>query len=322
MRLRRTFAYLVFASCLLLFVVKNRAAENHSGDWTISKSDVPGKVEFSLIEHRRGGTSSHESDWPASSFPGVDFSKAGRQDVHFTITRDAGKIECEGFLNDGEGAGIFHFHPDANYSREMQALGFSMDAESPDDEKHEDKQFTMAVMDVSVEFARQMKNEHLSDLDADKLIAFRIFRVDSAFIDALRAEGLKISDADKFVAFRIHGVTPEMVRSLHQAGYSPDEDMLIAMRIHGATPEWMAELKQRGYDHIDLEKLIAFRIHGVSPEFIQKLQGLGYSHPEPDELIAMRIHNVTPEYISDMRSRGIHDLSIDQLVSMRIHGID
>ncbi len=313
MRMRRTLAYLVFASSVLLVAVKNRAADVRSGDWTIRKSDDAGKVEFSLIEHHRGGTSSHESDWPATSFQGVDFSKAGRQDVHFTIARDAGKIECEGFLNNGEGAGIFHFQPDANYPREMQALGFSMDDE---------KQFSMAVMDVSLEFARQMKNEHLSDLDADKLIAFRIFRVDAAFIEALRAEGLKISDADKLVAFRIHGVSPEMVRSLHQAGYSPNEDTLIAMRIHGATPEWMAELKQRGYDHVGLEKLIAFRIHGVSPEFIQKLQGLGYSHPDPDELIAMRIHNVTPEYISDMRARGIHDLSIDQLVSMRIHGID
>jgi hypothetical protein len=313
MRMPRTLAYLVFASCVLLVAVKNRAADARSGDWTISKSHDAGKVEFSLIEHHQGGTSSHESDWPASSFQGVDFAKAGRQDVHFTIARDAGKIECEGFLNNGEGAGIFHFQPDANYPREMQALGFSVDDE---------KQFSMAVMDVSLEFARQMKNEHLSDLDADKLIAFRIFHVDSAFIEALRAEGLKISDADKLVAFRIHGVSPQMVRSLHQAGYSPDEDTLIAMRIHGATPEWMAELKQRGYDHVDLEKLIAFRIHGVSPEFIQKLQGLGYSHPDPDDLIAMRIHNVTPEYISDMRARGIRDLSIDQLVSMKIHGID
>src|ERR1700676_4588693 len=313
MRIRRTLAYLVFASCVLLVAVKNRAADVRSGDWTIRKSDDAGKVEFSLIEHHHGGTSSHESDWPPTSFQGVDFSKAGHQDVRFTIVRDAGKIECEGFLNNGEGAGIFHFQPDANYPREMQALGFSMDDE---------KQFTMAVMDVSLEFARQMKNEHLSDLDADKLIAFRIFRVDAAFIEALRAEGLKISDADKLVAFRIHGVSPQMVRSLHQAGYSPNEDTLIAMRIHGATPEWIAELKRRGYEHVDLEKLIAFRIRGVSPEFIQKLQGLGYSHPDPDELIAMRIHNVTPEYISDMRARGIHDLSIDQLVSMRIHGID
>src|ERR1700723_461177 len=313
MRFRQTFYFLVFGFCVVFGVLANRAAETRSGDWTLGKSEEPGKVEFSLIEHHHGGRSSHESDWPASSFQGVDFSRAGRQDVHFTITRDAGKINCEGFLNNGEGAGIFHFQPDANYPRELQALGFSVDDE---------KQFTMAVMDVSQEFARQMKGEHLSDLDTDKLIAFRIFRVDAAFIEALRAEGLKISDADKLVAFRIHGVSPQMVRSLHQAGYSPDEDTLIAMRIHGATPEWMADLKQRGYDHIDLEKLIAFRIHGVSPEFIQKLQGLGYSHPDPDDLIAMRIHNVTPEYISGMRARGIHDLSIDQLVSMRIHGID
>lgn len=321
MRMRRTFTYLIFASFVVAVVlagaIKNRAAEARSdvrsGDWTVSKSDEPGKVEFSLIEHRRGGGSHHDSDWRVSSFQGVDLSKPGRQDVHFTITRDAGKIDCEGFLQDGEGAGLFHFEPDPNYSSQMKAAGFTID---------EEKQFSMAVQDVSLEFARQMKGEHLTELDADKLIAFRIFRVDSAFIEALRAEGLKISDSDKLIAFRIHGVTPEMVRSLHQAGYSPEEDTLIAMRIHGATPEWIEQLKKRGYDHVELEKLIAFRIHGVSPDFIEKVQGLGYSHPAPDELIAMRIHNVTPEYISQMRARGIHDLSIDQLVNMRIHGID
>jgi hypothetical protein len=313
MRTRRTLSFLVLACFVVVGVVKNRAAEVHSGDWTISKSDEAGKIEFSLIEHHHGGTSSHESAWNVSSFPGVDFSKAGRQDVHFVLTRDAGKIDCQGFLNDGEGAGIFHFQADPNYGREMEKLGFPIDDE---------KQFGMAVEDVSLEFARQMKGEHLSNLDTDKLVAFRIFRVDSAFIAEVRSAGLNISDSEKLVAFRIHGVSSEMIRRLHQAGYKPDEDMLIAMRIHGATPEWMEELKQRGYDHLDLEKLIAFRIHGVTPEFIQKVQGLGYSHPDPDELIAMRIHNVTPEYISDMRSRGIHDLSIDQLVSMRIHGID
>jgi hypothetical protein len=320
MRLRRTLAYLVFALCVLVGVVKNHAAqatqssqEARTGNWTISKLDVPGKVLFSLIEHHHGGQSSHESDWPTAAFQGLDLAKPGRQDVHFTITRDAGKIDCEGFLNNGEGAGIFHFEADANYPQKMQALGFPVDDE---------KQYGMAVQDVSLEFARQMKSEHLDGLDTDKLIAFRIFGVDSAFIEAIRAEGLKISDSDKLVAFRIHGVTPGMIRSLHQAGYSPDEDTLVALRIHGATPEWIAELKQRGYDHIDLQKLIAFRIHGVSPEFIDKLHSLGYSHPDPDELISMRIHNVTPEYIADMRARGMRDLSIDQLVSMRIHGID
>src|ERR1700722_14953323 len=212
MRIRRTLAYMVFASCVVVFAVKNRAAELRSGDWTISKSDDPGKVEFSLIEHHHGGNSSHQSNWPAGSFQGVNFSKAGRQDVHFTIPRDAGKIECEGFLNNGEGAGVFHFQPDPNYAGEMHKLGFDVD---------EEKQYSMAVQDVSLEFARQMRNEHLTDLDADKLTAFRIFRVDTAFIEELRATGLKITDSDKLVAFRIHGVTPQMIRALHQAGYSP-----------------------------------------------------------------------------------------------------
>lgn len=313
MRVRQTLAFLAFASCLLVGVVKNNAAEMRRGNWTLGKSDEPGKVEFSLIEHHHGGTSNHESDWSTSVFVGVDFSKPGRQDVHFTISRDAGKIECEGFLNDGEGAGLFHFQPDPNYPREMRSIGFEVDDE---------KQYSMAVQDVSLEFARQMKGEHLDDLDTDKLIAFRIFNVNAAFIAELRAAGLKAADSDKLVAFRIHGVTPQMVTSLRQAGYSPDEDTLIAMRIHGATPEWMAELKKRGYDHVDLEELIAFRIHGVSPEFIEKVQGLGYKHPEPEELVTMRIHNVTPEYISGMRHRGMQNLSIEQLVNMRIHGID
>ncbi len=321
MRLTRTLAFLIFGLCLLFAVTKNRVTEAHgsdegivrSGNWAINRSEEPGDVDFSLMEHHHGGNSSHTSDWPMTSFAGVDFSKPGRQDVSFTITHDAGKFECEGFLDNGEGAGVFHFTADPNYIGEMRKLDFSVD---------EERQYSMAVQDVSLDFARQMRNESLGNLDADKLVAFRIHGVSASFIEELRAAGLKISDSDKLVAFRIHGVTPEMVRALHQAGYSPDEDMLVAMRIHGATPEWVQELKKRGYDHVDLEQLIAFRIHGVSPEFIGKLQELGYEHPDPEQLVAMRIHDVTPEYIADLRARGMHDLSIDQLVSMRIHGID
>jgi hypothetical protein len=313
MRLRQTAAFLIFGSFVLFGVVNNYAAEVDGGSWTLRKSSEPGKVEFSLIQHHHRGTSSHESDWSTGVFVGVNFSKPGRQDVHFTISRDAGKIECEGFLKDGEGAGIFHFQPDPNYPPQMRSIGFAVD---------DDKQFAMAVQDVSLEFARQMKNERLDDLDAEKLIAFRIFNVNATFVDEIRATGLKISDSDKLVAFRIHGVVPQMIRSLHDAGYSPDEDTLIAMRIHGATPEWVEELKKRGYDHVDLKQLIAFRIHGVSPEFIDRLQSLGYRHPDPEQLVAMRIHDVTPEYISNLRTRGMQNLTIDQLVSMRIHGLD
>ena len=297
--------------CALALFAADTQTQN--GSWTIQPSDEPGKVRFALFQQSKNHSNHHESDWSPSSFEGLDLSIQGKHDVKFTIRRDAGRFECEGYIANSEGAGVFHFFTDGKYADGMSAAGFKIDTE---------KQMNMAMFDVSIAFAKEMKSLNLKNLDTDKLIAFRIFGVDSKFIQEIRAEGLNTDDSDKLIAFRIHGVSPEFVRSVRAGSYTPSEDELIAMRIHGATPEWIAQLKKDGYDHIELQKLIAFRIHGVSPDFIEKIESLGYKHPEPDQLIAMRIHGVTPEFISNLKSRGMKDLTIDQLVSLRIHGID
>ncbi len=215
----------ILVVCTLLAGWAARATEAYGGSWTIERSDEPGKVEFALIHHQHGNSSTHSSTWPVSVLVGLDVSKADKQEVKFTITRDAGRIDCEGYLDNGEGAGTFHFLADPKYVSEMGRLGFTgID---------EEKQYSMTVMDVSLNFANEMKGEHLQGLDTDKLIAFRIFNVNSEFIRELRDAGITVTDCDKLVAFRIHGVTPEMVRYLRKAGYQPDADNLIAMRIHG-----------------------------------------------------------------------------------------
>src|SRR6266403_5202334 len=202
MSLKRTIGLILVITGVILGVAKALGSESQSGDWTIRRSEIPGRVEFSLMDSRAGRHFHTSSDWPASDFSGLDFSKSGRQQVHFTIARDAGKFECEGFLHDGEGAGLFHFIADAKYAQEMKALGF----EGIDGEK----QWAMAIHDVSLKFARDIKAQNLQGLDTDKLIAFKIHGVTPEFIAAIRAAGLSISDSDKLIAFRIHGVTPEM----------------------------------------------------------------------------------------------------------------
>jgi hypothetical protein len=301
-----TFAILVV--CLSVASLFS-AGTSESGDWTMRKADQPGKVEFSLTHSSQGHHSQNSTEWPLSSFQGLDAATPGRHDVHFTITRDAGKFDCEGFLRDGEGAGIFHFTPNPQYPEQLAQPGFrGVDGE---------KKYELAVQDVSVAFARDMAGEHLHGLDTDKLIEFRIFGVDPQFIHALGDAGLSANESSRLVEFRIHGVTPEFARTIKARGYQADEEKLVELRIHGATPEFMDEMGKMGYSNLPLEKLVEFRIFNVTPDFIQKIEKLGYQHPDADRLVEMRIHGVTPEYIANMQSRGLKDLSLEKLVEMR-----
>ncbi len=279
MRIPRVLAILA----LLPLAALAGAIEN--GTWELSPGEQPGTVQFSL----QGGNGGHHfntsSDRQLADFRGLDWTTAAKHDVHFTIARDAGTIDGQGFLQDQRGAGLFTFKSNPQYQQEMSKLGYSIE---------EKDLFAAAIFDVSLEFARALKALAVRGLDAGKLLAFRIHGVSPEFVRDLRGAGLAAADADKLIAFRIHGVTPEFVKDLHGAGINvTDED-----------------------------KLIAFRIHGVSAEFAGEISHLGYPHAPPDQLIALRIHGVTPEYIEGLRSKGMQNLTLDQLVNLRIHGID
>ena len=255
MNIKATTLALLLCFCTLAFSPASRAAEDFKGSWTVATSKESAQVRLALIHHMHGGSSHHEMDWPTSAFQGIDFTVRGKRDVEFNITRDAGRFDCEGYLNDGEGAGLFRFVPDAKFAKEMGALGFNgID---------EEKQFALAVHDVTLEFARQLKRAQLSGLDTDTLIAFRIHGVTPQFIRELRAEGLTTTNSDAFVAFRIHGVTPAMVRDVRASGLQASDDQLIAMRIHGVSPEFIADMKLRGLKNLTVDQLVSLRIHGI-----------------------------------------------------------
>ena len=255
MKIKSTTLALVLCFWALGFSQSPQAAEDFKGSWTIATSKEPAQVRLALMHRMHGGSSHHETDWPTSAFQGVDLAARGKRDVEFSISRDAGRFDCEGYLNDGEGAGLFRFVPDAKFGKEMNTLGFTgID---------EDKQFALAVHDVTLDFARQLKGEQLSGLQTDTLIAFRIHGVTPQFIRDLRAEGLTTSNSDAFVAFRIHGVTPAMVHDVRASGLEASDDQLIAMRIHGVSPEFIADMKLRGLKNLTVDQLVSLRIHGI-----------------------------------------------------------
>ena len=273
----------VFAVLALLPLIACGAVQ--SGSWSLEPADQPGDVQFSLQSSQGTDHFNTSSAWKLADLRGLDWAAGAKHDVSFSIVRDAGTVDCKGFVQDRHGAGLFTFQPNPQYRPEMAKLGYDF----------EDRElFAAAIFDVNFEFVRAMKSAAVSGLDARKFLAFRIHGVTPQFVHDLRAAGLEAADAEKLIAFRIHGVTPEFVNELHGAGIKvTDED-----------------------------KLIAFRIHGVSAEFAGEISHLGFPHAPPDQLIALRIHGVTPEYIEGLRSKGMQNLTLEQLISLRIHGID
>lgn len=261
------------------------AAEPMRGHWSLAPTEQAGMVMLGITRRDETHQSQHQKDWPVSELQGLDLTTPGRHDVRFAVVREAGRLDADGFVKDGEGAGTFRFTPDGNFAAAMRRLGF--------DGIDEDRQFAMALHDVTTQFARAMKAENLDGLDSDKLIAFRIFDVTSAFIDELRATGLPATEANKLIAFRVHGVTPAVVRDLARLGLDLDENQLIA-----------------------------FRVHQVTPEYVAEVQSAGLGRPEADQLIAMRVHGVTPDYIERMKGRGLKNLTLERLVELKVHGID
>lgn len=231
-----------------------------NGQWTLNPGDAPNQVHLMLVRSgRSGNTFTSGSDWNVGDLKGLDLATAGKHDVRFTIARDAGTVEAEGFVNAPlgtvEGVGLFTFTPNPTYAADMAAAGF------PGVE--EESLLGLALNDVSLAFAKEMQALKIDALDLRNLRAFRIHKIDAAYIKAVRAEGLTSATARNLVAFRIHGVTPEFIKAIKAQGFTPDERQLVALRIHDVTPEYIAGLKKRGMEKLTLDKIISLKIHGI-----------------------------------------------------------
>jgi hypothetical protein len=267
------------------------SAGDITGTWTAEPANWKGAsaggplVQLSL-SRRRGtqGSSQHSNAVALAELRGLtaDQMGAAASSVTFTLERDAGRFSFDGTFRRGEGAGHFTFTGRPEFVTAMRGLGYALDDE---------KLYSMAVLDVSREFVRQL--------------------------DALGYARLALDD---LLSLRIHGATPDFIRQLQSLGYRRlSAEDLVSLRIHGASPEFVRQLRELGYESVSAEELVSMRIHGVSPEFVKELKSLGYDHVAPEDLVSMRIHGVSPEFVRRVQTnRG--EVSIERLVEMRIHG--
>ena len=281
-------------------------------EWQMDRSSAADKVHFRIERRKEGNHHSNSNDVPLSHFRGLTSAAIdGSGPAKFEYVSDAGKLNCEGRFSSGHGSGTFTFEPSRSYAAELGKLGY----DAPSDEQL----FTMTMVDVSLEFARGVKDAGLG-ASTRQLIEMRIHGVSLDYIRDVRAAGFTNLTAREFTEMKIHGVSVDFIRDLQKAGYNISARQVIEMKIHGVSSQYLQDLASYGVKP-DARELVELKIHGVSPEFLRDTKNLGYSFSSR-ELIELKIHGVDGAYLKKLQDAGMKNLNARQIAQLKIHGVD
>ena len=296
----------------ILVAVVMAVAQEANKEWVIRRTGQPDILQFTVRRIRPGSRWSSTQDVPRSRFQGlsIDTLEHGGP-AKFQYVQDAGTLQCTGRFSWTGGSGEYTFVPSPQFAAALRGMGYA----TPDDEQ----QFSMMVMDVSLDFARGVKDAGLRASTED-LIRLRSHGVTLNYIAEARRAGYTDFLAQDYIDLRDHGVKSEFLRDLKASGYNLNARDITSLRDHGVSSEFVHDLKQAGYD-IPAQEIANLRDHGVNSDYLRELKGYGL-RPAASDLTQLRDHGVTPEYLSGMKSAGYGQLRAEQMVQLRDHGVE
>ena len=230
---------------------------------SVTYSGTPGMVHFASSDPARATVTPTRATSRSLRFAASIPVRADSPNSNTSPT--PARSSCEGRFSFGAGSGSYTFQANPRFVAELQQLGY--------DAPREDQLFNMAVMQVTLDFAR-----------------------------GIREAGL-LASTDQLVELRIHGVSLPYIRETQNAGYRDFTARdYVEMKIHGVSTDFLRALKHAGYD-IPSRQVIEMKIHGIGVEYIRDL-GIYGLKPEPADLVQMKIHGIDPDFIREARDLG------------------
>jgi len=204
------------------------AAAPVKGTWSLNNW-TPGDTAHLTVAYRNATTRwEWGNDQPLEDLHGLTSEQrhSAHASVSFTMDRDAGTFAFEGTLTLGLGRGDFRFVPNPTYATKLGVLGYETIGE--------DELLGLALRDVSLAFATEVKSSGLKDVTVSDLLRLKDHGIDGEFVRALRSPGAPVLSADDIIKLHDHGVKPEYVARVQSAGY-PDltVDQIIKLHDHG-----------------------------------------------------------------------------------------
>ena len=254
--------------------------------FTLAPDNPSGRVELSL----KRSDEHHSNDWSSSfamsELAGLDsagFRAAGTRPVRFSISRDAGRIDCTGNGGNSLASGTCTVTADASFDGFLRQHGIA--------QPREDETYGLIALDV-----------HRS------------------LVESLSAARYPAATAGKLMELTAVGVTPDYIRSLAAAGYLPSSlDLLTQVAAMKISSEFIGSFARAGYPNLTPEELVQLKALSITPEFAASFDRLGYGRLPVDTLVQLKATGVTSEFVRSVQQGGTLP-SPQHLVELRAMG--
>jgi hypothetical protein len=233
----------------------------------------------------------HENNWSsgmaAGDLGGFDlagFRANGSRPLHFTIVREAGRLDCSGSGGQSHAVGNCSFTADPGFTRLLASRGIGTPTRN--------QSFGLMAVNARREV-----------------------------IDAVAAAHYPTPSIDDLMGLSALGVNGAYINGMAQAGYRPRSiQSLIEFKALNITPEWIAGFVRVGYGNMPTDDLMQLKALNVTPEFISGYDRLGYRHLPVDQLVQLKALNVTPDFVRSNVAPGAALPPVNDLVEMKIFG--
>lgn len=248
----------------------------------VAKTD---SLYLNLKRQTERGNNNIGSTYRLSDFQGLSREQVvGNSNVNFSLQREAGTVQFEGFFNAGKGSGRFTMTPNPSFLSAMSNRGYALS---------EEKQFAAAMLDVRVGAIDALKAAGFQNLSLEDVFKATIFKVTPEFVSEMNSIGFRNLGMEDLVKARIFKVDAGFARQVKEMGFGENQPMetLVKMRIFKITPEFIREIRGTGLQNLDIEDLVKFRIFKIDSAFIQRARATSSENLDVEDFVRMKIHN-------------------------------
>jgi hypothetical protein len=210
------------------------------------------------------------------------FRAAGSRPLHFSIVREAGRLDCAGSGGGDYAAGNCRFTDNPAFTQLLVSRGIGR--------PNREQAFGLMAVNARHEVIDAVAAAHYPTPTTNDLTALAALGADGGYISEMARAGYRPNTIHSLIEFKALGITPEWIAGFARVGYAnlPGEG-LVQLRALGVTPEYIAGFQRLGYRDLPASQIVELKALNITPDFVRGAVGSQAAMPPVNKLVEMKM---------------------------------